>query len=416
MKYKIGDKVRVKSHEENQKTMPYVGGAMRQLCGRVCTISYASGDTYKLEEDVCGFYWSAGNFEAVPVTETKYKAGDVVTVRSDLTNKYYYMANGKNYMKPTDQMLTKAGKKVKIKSVTKSGKYMIEGSIFPWVDEMFESEVVTEASKKTEPKKTKAVTFKIGDKVVAKMDAPYSITKPGWTGKVVECDWHGNKNYILVKGEGVERCPVLAEHFDLLEEPKPNTWELVIRGEGDKTVAEYICEDIKTTAVVHRFFEDQFSIRKAVEAVTNKVVPEEKWVVSVKFDSGSKTYDYLTTDNTINVGDKLVVPAGRDCHHVPVTATKIKPFAEYTNSCGVELKYIVRKCDGEDDVITYYNGKVVCVYATPTSAYIVGKIYNVVDGQIRLNATNYAPKTPVKTFKDFEEMTHGIANFVEIVE
>jgi hypothetical protein len=91
------------------------------------------------------------------VYTTKYKPGDEVTVRSDLTyTKQYYMTDGKNYMYPTDQMLTKRGKKVKIKSVTKTGKYMIEGSIFPWVDEMF----VDEAEVKPTGKK-----YKVGDHV-----------------------------------------------------------------------------------------------------------------------------------------------------------------------------------------------------------------------------------------------------------
>jgi uncharacterized protein YlzI (FlbEa/FlbD family)/co-chaperonin GroES (HSP10) len=104
-------------------------------------------------------YYNAGNLELVEekTYTTKYNPGDEVTVRSDMTNKAYYMADGKGYMTPTYQMLTKRGKKVKIKSVTKTGKYMIEGSIFPWVDEMFVDEA------KEEPKTYGG--FKVGDRV-----------------------------------------------------------------------------------------------------------------------------------------------------------------------------------------------------------------------------------------------------------
>ena len=104
-------------------------------------------------------YYDGHNLELVEAKTytTKYKPGDEVTVRSDMTNKAYYMADGKGYMTPTYQMLLKKGEKVKIKSVTKTGKYMIEGSIFPWTDEMFVDDA------KVEPKTYGG--FKLGDRV-----------------------------------------------------------------------------------------------------------------------------------------------------------------------------------------------------------------------------------------------------------
>lgn len=92
----------------------------------------------------------------------KFKVGDVVTVRSDVrAYKYYRMDDGSNGMHMTEQQAAKAGKTVKIKSITKTGKYMIEGSIFPWVDEMFEDKPIT---KSTGPR------FKVGDKVRVRSD------------------------------------------------------------------------------------------------------------------------------------------------------------------------------------------------------------------------------------------------------
>jgi hypothetical protein len=384
-------------------------------------------------------------------TITKYKPGDVVTVRSDL-NQFipYTMSDGKNEMIPASQMLTKRGKSVKIKSVTKTGKYMIEGSMFPWVDEMFEDttkvEPKTTKTPKKEVKKTDPlVTDKFSweefekDKIVVRCS-----TKEDFKDFLEQCEVRGytwlsgwepiNKLYywsnkgvciyyedfkhisksLYVDGEiyAKKKCIKIFDWKKGAESTK--TWELVIRGNGDKTTAEYIENDIRTTAEVNRFFEDQYSVRRAIEAVVNKCVPEEKWVVSVKFDKGTRVYDYLTTDNTIKVGDKVVVATGSDEHHVPVTVVKIIPIKEYVPS-GYTLKDIVRKCEkGEEPV--YYNGKVVCTWRDEGRSYTVGKIYEVVDGRFKLDNGFMFPTSPARTFNDLCDKLHHNVNFVEIVE
>ena len=148
--------------------------------------------------------------ETVSTIDTKYKPGDMVTVRSDLRYRTYKMADGKNTMNTTPQMLSKAGKKVKIKSVTKTGKYIIEGSIFPWVDEMFvdESSVNTTEHKSDEPK------FKVGDRVRVRTDLTvgkhYYMNNRKWhdsfvdsmtcmKGKVVTISAVSDKCYNIVK-------------------------------------------------------------------------------------------------------------------------------------------------------------------------------------------------------------------------
>jgi hypothetical protein len=429
--YKVGDKVRVKTHERNLGVGAYIGGGMTKMCGKVCTISFASNDIYQLKEDKCGFYWCSDNFEPYVVPETKYKPGDVVTVRSDLAAyTTYTMADQTNCMDATEQMVTKAGKKVKIKSVTKTGKYMIEGSIFPWVDGMFVDE------SKVEPKKTTEPRFKVGDKVRVRKDLilneRYYMNNrehhdsfvggmKNLMGKVVTIASVGYT--YRIKENSYNWVDEMFEPDVVKEEPKKFDWEesvkkwkLVIRGEGDNTTAEYIVNDVKKTAEVHRFFEDQYSVHKAIEAVTQKILPEEKWVVGVKFDGGKKVYDYTTTDNTIKAGDKVVVATGSDSHYVAVTVTWIKTYDEYAKtSKGIELKGIIRKCERGDEP-TYYNGKVVCVYRTPGSAYTEGKIYQAVDGKIRIDNGNLVPFERAETFKDLAEKLHGFANFVEIVE
>jgi hypothetical protein len=355
---------------------------------------------------------------------TKYKPGDVVTVRSDLAAyTTYAMEDQTNSMDATEQMVTKAGKKVKIKSVTKTGKYMIEGSIFPWVDGMFVDE------SKVEPKKTSEPRFKVGDRIEMLFNEAYA--EKGMVGTIVALATGSCHDYAVEfdkKFKGGHTCDGKCKegfghwikHKNVkaypVEKSTPKTWKLIIRGEGDKTTAEYRCGDVTKKAEVNRFHEDQYSVHKAVEAVTNKVLPEEKWVVGVKFDGGKKVYDYTTTDNTIKAGDKVVVATGFDSHHVAVTVVWIKTYEEYAKaSKGIELKGIVRKCERGDEP-TYYNGKVVCVYRTPGYSYTEGKIYQAVDGKIRIDNGNFVPFERAETFKDFAEKLHGLANFVEIVE
>ena len=163
--------------------------------------------------DYCLGYWVIPTdiepVETVSTIDTKYKPGDMVTVRSDLQYRTYKMEDGKNTMNTTPQMLSKAGKKVKIKSVTKTGKYIIEGSIFPWVDEMFvdESSVNTTEHKSDEPK------FKVGDRVRVRTDLTdgksYYMKNRKWCdsfvdsmtcmkGKVVTISAVSDKSYHIV--------------------------------------------------------------------------------------------------------------------------------------------------------------------------------------------------------------------------
>jgi hypothetical protein len=286
-------------------------------------------------------------------------------------------------------MKTLEGKVVTIKSV--GIKYRIKECGCNWTDEMFEPDVVKE-----EPK----CKFKVGDKVVAKKNAPYFITTNDWKGEVVEVDGE----VIFVKGGGLIHCPVQAKYFDLLEEPKPQTWELIIRGEGDKTTAEYIVNDVKTTAEVHRFHKDQYSVRKAVEAVTNKVLSEEKWVVGVKFDKGEKVYNYDTTDNTIKAGDKVVVPVGKDNHHVAATVVGIAAEV-WVAVLPDNMKYVDRKCT-EEDTPKYYNGKVVCI-KTDSPWFTVGKIYEIKDGILTPDYGETYPTGGQEPYRDVDDVRHA---------
>lgn len=70
---------------------------------------------------------------------------------------------------------------------------------------------------------------------------------------------------------------------------------------------------------------------------------------SVKFDGGGKSYYYITDDDSIEVGDYVVVPAGKDDHHAVVEVVGIEYFTENDVPLPVEkTKKIIRKCTDDD--------------------------------------------------------------------
>ena len=70
---------------------------------------------------------------------------------------------------------------------------------------------------------------------------------------------------------------------------------------------------------------------------------------SVEFEEGYKTYYYISDDDTIEVGDHVVVPAGKDNHHAIVEIVEIEYFPEADVPLPLEkTKHIIRKCTKED--------------------------------------------------------------------
>lgn len=70
---------------------------------------------------------------------------------------------------------------------------------------------------------------------------------------------------------------------------------------------------------------------------------------SVTFDDGYKSYYYLTDDDSIKVGDFVLVPAGKDNHEAVVEVVNIEYFSEENVPLPIEkTKRIIRKCIDED--------------------------------------------------------------------
>lgn len=70
---------------------------------------------------------------------------------------------------------------------------------------------------------------------------------------------------------------------------------------------------------------------------------------SVQFRSGYKSYYYISDDNSIKVGDSVVVPVGTGNHHSVAEVVKVEYFAEEDVPLPLEMtKNIIRKCTDDD--------------------------------------------------------------------
>lgn len=86
-------------------------------------------------------------------------------------------------------------------------------------------------------------------------------------------------------------------------------------------------------------------------SIYNKVkrCKDEYIYCSVTFDNGYKSYYYIADDESIEIGDFVLVPAGRDNHTVTVEVVDIEYFAEDNVTIPVnKTKHIICKCTDDD--------------------------------------------------------------------
>ena len=131
MKYKVGDKVRVREDlaADNWYGNEIVVSGMTCLKGKIVTISKVRYDKYEIEEDNKIWWWTDEMF--LPIT--KYKIGDKVLVREDLEP--YQRYRGQSFVA---SMTPFKGKIVTIYDVV-DGDYRIkeDNQNWRWTDEMF---------------------------------------------------------------------------------------------------------------------------------------------------------------------------------------------------------------------------------------------------------------------------------------
>lgn len=70
---------------------------------------------------------------------------------------------------------------------------------------------------------------------------------------------------------------------------------------------------------------------------------------SVEFDEGYKSYYYIADDDSIKVGDYVIVPVGKENHHSVAEVVKVEFFAEEDLPLPLEkTKHIIRRCTDDD--------------------------------------------------------------------
>lgn len=128
-----------------------------------------------------------------------------------------------------------------------------------------------------------------------------------------------------------------------------NNVEHVIEGSFDKygLPADFkdFIETVKDFLSIYEFG-DIFN-----ESFYNKVKRSKSDYIflSVRFNNGYKRYYYLTNDDSIKIGDLVVVPVGKDNHDNVVEVEDIEYFNEHNLPRPLEnTKYIIGKLDSSD--------------------------------------------------------------------
>ena len=71
----------------------------------------------------------------------------------------------------------------------------------------------------------------------------------------------------------------------------------------------------------------------------------------MEFDDGYKSYYYISDEDNIHVGDRVIVHVGREYRHSVAEVVKVEYFAEADVPLPLDrAKHIIRKCDDEDYV------------------------------------------------------------------
>jgi hypothetical protein len=159
--------------------------------------------------------------------------------------------------------------------------------------------------------------FKVGDKIIAKENAPYMITTDGWTGVVTEV----KNGLINAKGKGLfDKSNFLnleEKYFDLVPESK-----IIITTDGVKTVTAKLYEGKKLikTAEAKCSPEDKFDFGYGAAVTIERLlgnpkatIKEEKYFTGkarcVKcrndFLTEGKIYEFVDGYSVNDVGDRL---------------------------------------------------------------------------------------------------------------
>ena len=163
MKYKVGDKVRIRKDLVLGSKYSGKYGISDDMIlhrGEIAMIDLVGSDYYYLNIDGDRDYYAWTDEMLEEVDEMKYKVGDKVRVRKDLEVNETY--GGETFV---DTMEKFKGKVVEIEDIRGKGFYTIKGDLYTWSDEMFEDA------------ERYIIIAEDGNEVIAKMDGKLGIAK-----------------------------------------------------------------------------------------------------------------------------------------------------------------------------------------------------------------------------------------------
>lgn len=214
MKYKVGDKVKVRGDLTNVVYGKYYATTpMIELRGKVVTIMSVDRDVYHIHEQKEGnHWWTDEMFEGLAREPGEFKVGD--RVKNVKANWGSLKIGALGTVISVDNSIGVQWDEECGGHDCGCGQY---GYCW-WVDRK-EIEFTGETGEVPTPEEPKC-KFKVGDKVIgnAKADKRYGLTKTGWIGVVTAIK---SPKVFSATGNGGKFGTLECEYFDLYEEAKP---------------------------------------------------------------------------------------------------------------------------------------------------------------------------------------------------
>lgn len=306
--------------------------------------------------------------------------------------------------------------------------------------------------------------FKVGDKVIGNDYHRYGITCKGWIGTVIEVGKVSPdpEDDIKVEGKGGE-FTVCSKYFDLYEGDNPredseesgDEFKVGDRVRHEKGVGTIVFNDGSTEMNFAVEF-DEYMEGHTCEGKAKRghgwwcsaheltkiedETPEGEWRV---VDRDPRAGDYIRVKKAkysfSKVGDILRVSEVLDDGMVQVKVCdhpQRKKLHEPSDGSGDwsysrSIYEVVERVGGDgkrahtvviDEAAArprseFYNGKVVCISKTsPNTAYTVGKVYEFVEGRVKIDNGNIVPTDAVKSIEEFNEQRMSFGKFAPLIE
>lgn len=276
--------------------------------------------------------------------------------------------------------------------------------------------------------------FNIGDRVILKKDYDgigLTEAKRGYKGKIVggtgttlcvEFDknvgGHDGNGYGVKGKKG--HCwwftkTAFENSFDLIQK---STQKLIITVNGAETLARlYEGDKVVKTATAKCSPDDTFNFETGAKLAVGRLftTTEQK---AIKIEVG-KSY-WLKPYDEVKAHFGIGMMSWKRIQKNPVKIKEMKTCGVYTGETVNEDEWAFLPEHFAKEAPQYYNGKVVCVSVSGGYfAYTVGKIYEFIDGRVKIDNGSIVPSDKsgaVTSLEDWNGRYYTRAKFIPLVE